>query len=41
VSGYRIHRDVVKIIAVTNAARDIPTFLRHREGPQSWRGAQH
>jgi len=29
---YRIHRDVVEIIAVTHAARDIPTFLRHREG---------
>jgi len=28
---YRIHRDVVEVIAVTHAARDIPTFLRHRE----------
>jgi plasmid stabilization system protein ParE len=30
---YRIQIDVVEIIAVTHAARDIPTFLRHRESP--------
>jgi plasmid stabilization system protein ParE len=29
---YRIHQDIVEILAVTHAARDIPTFLRHRGG---------
>ena len=28
---YRIHKDVVEIVAVTHAARHIPRFLRNRE----------